>query len=116
MTRDLMTATLVEGLDDWVPVLTIYSAAQRLNPEIGSDGVREIVIDTVREVLDQALAEAGTVTQANGYMPLRESVPAVLDRIRNAFIEDDDPNMWGYVIWLNNTAAGDAFANRAERT
>jgi hypothetical protein len=106
MTRDLMMATLIEGLDDWVPVLTIYSLARRLNPEIGLDVAREIVIDTARELLDQGLAEAGTVTEASGYIPLRESVPAVVDRIRNAFIEDDDPEMWGYVIWLNNTAGG----------
>lgn len=114
MTRDLRLMTLLEGLDDWVPLLTIYSAAQRLNHGVAPDRLREIVNETVRDLLDDGLVEAGTVTATSGYTPLREPTSAVLVRIRNAVIADDDPEMWGYAVWLNLTTAGEALANRVE--
>jgi hypothetical protein len=109
-----VTTTLIEGLDDWVPLLAVDAAARRLAPQVAPDRRREGILQTVRELLDRGLVEAGIVTEADGYIPLREPTSAVLTRIRNAFTEDDNPEMWGYVIWLNNTPAGDALANRAE--
>jgi hypothetical protein len=114
MTTDLGLTTLIEGLDDWVPLVTIYFVAQRSNPGVGSDRLCEIVMETVRDLLDDGLVEAGTVTATSGYTPLRESTAAVLDRIRAAFNSDGDPEMWGYTVWLKNTAAGETLANRAE--
>jgi hypothetical protein len=113
MTTDLKTAVLTEGLDDWVHLLAIDFAAQRLHPSLGQGERQELIIDVVEQLLSDVLAEAGTVTENGGFVALHEPTSDVIQRVRVAFL-DDNPNMWGYAVWLNNTPAGDALARAAE--
>jgi hypothetical protein len=115
MTRDLKTAILIEGLDDWVPLVEVDLIAKRLHQNLDRGARHELIIMVMQQLMDDALAEPGTVTEKDGYSALREPTSDVIQRVRGALL-DENPDMWGYAIWLNNTPAGDAFARAAEAT
>ena len=113
MTTDLRTAVLTEGMDDWVHLLAIDIAAERLHPHLAQGARHGLIVEVIAQLLNDALAEAGTVTEKDGFVALREPTSDVVQRVRGAFL-NENPDMWGYAIWLNNTPAGDAFARAAE--
>jgi hypothetical protein len=112
MTAELRAAILAEGLDDWVPLLTVHFVAEKLWPAVDEAQIRERITSTIQGLIEQRLVEIGTVSDA-GFSSWNIESDVVRERLLEAFATEDE-NTWGFAAWLNNTPAGDAFANHAE--
>lgn len=104
---------LIAGLADWVYVGWVPVCAG-LSGARGDLELRTVALDLIREVLVSGLMVAGEVTES-GHVPFDLSPETAADRIRDEWI-----SAWGLetpapgaVAWLDNTAAGDAVAQRA---
>ena len=107
MTQDLSTAILLEGLDDWVPLLSVHFAAEKLFTG-GEAELQELILSTVQDLLEQRLVEIGTVSDS-GFSSWDVSGEVARQRLAEAFATDDE-NWWGFAAWLCNTARGDDLA------
>jgi hypothetical protein len=109
----LADAILIEGLDDWVPLDSAYAITKRLHPLTPETDARELVVATVRDLLDTGMAELGILTRDDGFCTQHGSTSELTRMVADAFAEGGR-DRWGYALWLNNTAAGDARARTAE--
>jgi hypothetical protein len=112
MTSALGTSILTEGLDDWVPLLSVHFAAERLHPGLDEPALRKLVVETIESLLDHNMVEVGAVSDA-GFRPWSHSVDVVRQRLTEAF-ESNDEAAWSFAAWLRNTEAGDDHASQAK--
>jgi Nucleotidyltransferase of unknown function (DUF6036) len=98
------------GLDDWVPLLANDGLARK--SYAGSD-VTQAAMGAVREILTAGLAEIGDVSDG-GFSAWDEPLDEALARVE-ALWETTDQGHGGFVLWVSNTAAGDALARKLAR-
>ena len=70
---------------------------------------QQLVVDTVRSLLKDGLAELGDIPSRNdtGFKPWPGTIDELMTRFIGCFIEcHNDELQWQYSIWLNLTAEG----------
>jgi hypothetical protein len=112
MTTALGTKILIEGLDDWVPLLSVHFLAEKVYPGLGEPALRELIVETIEGLVDRHLAQVGAITDG-GFSPWSGSIDVVRLRLTEAFASNDESD-WSFAAWLNNTPDGDAAARQAE--
>jgi hypothetical protein len=70
---------------------------------------QQLVVDTVRSLLDEGLVEVGVIPTPSS--PGFKTWPGTVDEVMTRFIDRfvghyDDRHEWAYKIWLNSTPAG----------
>lgn len=98
---------LVEGLDDWVPLLSVEGLVRRERPDASDAQVKESVRDAVTFLVTRGLVEMGAVSDG-GFWPAEATIQAQLTQL-DAELTSPDSNCWGFALWLNNTRAGDSW-------
>jgi hypothetical protein len=75
---------------------------------------QELVVDTVRSLLEDGLVEVGDIPGRDdpGFKPWPGTVDEVMTQFVDRFVgRHDDPFEWQYTIWLNLTAKGQQASN-----
>jgi hypothetical protein len=75
---------------------------------------QELVVDTVRSLLEDGLVEVGDIPGRNdpGFKPWPGTLDDVMTRFIGRFVgRYDDEHQWQYTIWLNLTAKGQQASN-----
>jgi hypothetical protein len=93
---------LVDGLDDWVPVVAIDAFAEGIDPVAGAQARGALVVDAIMRIVDLGWAEPGRVEHREwtALTTPREEWPRELSR------EADGVEADGWSIWLRLTDAG----------
>ncbi len=112
MTTALGTEILIEGLDDWVPLLSLHFVAERMYPGLDEPALRKLIVETIEGLVDRHLAEVGAVSD-DGFSPWFGSFDVIRRRLTEAFASNDE-SAWSFAAWLHNTPDGDAVASQAE--
>jgi hypothetical protein len=97
---------LDEGLDDWVPLLSVSGRARARLPHRGGDTRRQPGGDQGARGRPPRRGWRGI---DGGFFEWDEDLDAALARIREVW-ETTDSNDWGFVAWISNTPAGDETA------
>jgi hypothetical protein len=105
---------LAMGHDDFVSTADVQACiCGGLLAELSTEH-QQLVVDTVRSLLEDGLAEVGDIPGRNdpGFKPW----PGTLDEVMTQFIgrfagRYDDQLQWQYTIWLNLTAKGQQASN-----
>jgi hypothetical protein len=100
---------LAMGHDDFVSMADVQaSICGGLLAELSTER-QQLVVDTVRSLLEDGLVEVGDIPSRNdpGFKPW----PGTLDEVMTQFIgrfvgRYDDQLQWQYTIWFNLTAKG----------
>ncbi|MGA8330974.1 MAG: hypothetical protein WB777_16990 [Mycobacterium sp.] len=75
---------------------------------------QQLVVDTVRSLLEDGLVEVGDIPGRNdpGFKPWPGTRDEVVARFIDRFVGHyDDERQWQYTIWLNLTAKGQQASN-----
>jgi hypothetical protein len=105
---------LATGHDDFVSMADVQAClCGGLLADLSTER-RQLVVDTVRSLLQDGLVEVGQIPGRNdpGFKPW----PGTLDEVMAQFIDRfvrhyDDQQQWQYTIWLNLTAKGQQASN-----
>jgi hypothetical protein len=100
---------LASGHDDFVSMADVQACFfDGLLNDLSTEH-QQLVVDTVRSLLEDGLAEVGDIPGRNdpGFKPWPGTVDDVMTRFVDRFVGCyDDRLQWQYTIWLNLTAKG----------
>jgi hypothetical protein len=108
--QDTLRADILAiGHDDFVSMADVQAClCGGLLADLSTER-RQLVVDTVRSLLEDGLVEVGDIPGRNdpGFKPW----PGTRDEVMAQFIDrfvgrHDDRHQWQYTIWLNLTAKG----------
>ena len=100
----LSDEVLADGFDDWVPISTVEGLSRVLDPN-QTDRMRwSEVLEVIRALVESNLMEAGEISSGT-FVVTTETTDEWISRVDRAH-ETGDHELWGYLIWLRNTAAG----------
>jgi hypothetical protein len=105
---------LASGHDDFVSMADVQACiCGGFLAELSAER-QQLVVDTVRSLLEDGLVEVGDIPGRNdpGFKPW----PGTLDDVMTQFIgrfvgRYDDEHQWQYTIWFNLTAKGQQASN-----
>lgn len=105
---------LENGLIDWVPLERIHWYVNNEHKNQPSEAVQAKVVDLITELVTDGLFVLGDTTGEGGtFVPWDLPLADALNRIRNIYIDNfDDPNTWGWAVWLDLTDKGRPAAER----
>jgi hypothetical protein len=83
-----------------------------LRPRMDKSALRELIVATVGDLLNQRLVTIGTVSET-GFAAWTEPIETALRLLADALAIEDEAR-WGFVAWLCNTHEGDARARDIE--
>jgi hypothetical protein len=109
----LRDSILASGHDDFVSMADVQSSISRGGLADSVTVRRQLVVDTVRSLLVDGLAEVGDIPGRDdpGFKTWPGSVDEVMKRFVDRFVGNyDDRLEWEYTIWLNLTAKGEQAA------
>jgi hypothetical protein len=101
---------LASGRDDWVSMADVQGRISRGRLADSVAQSQQLVVDTVRSLLADGLAEVGDIPGRGdpGFMTWPGTVDEVMTRFIDRFVGHyDDRLQWEYTIWLNLTAKGE---------
>lgn len=104
----LAIAILLQGLDDWIPLVAIDGLA-RQEGWISSEDRREAVLTVLDELAEGDFIRLGTV-DSKGFIPWNEPITVSIARIREIW-ESGLEGEWEFVAWACNTEVGDQRAS-----
>jgi hypothetical protein len=68
---------------------------------------QDLVLRTIRSLLDDGLMQIGELPGPDVYVPAWEPIDVAMDRLRERFVGHyAEPASWDYSIWLGLTEAG----------
>ena len=75
---------------------------------------QQLVVDTVRSLLEDGLVEVGVIPGRSD--PGFKTWPGTIDKVMTQFVDRfvgcyDDPYEWQYSVWLNLTPKGQQISN-----
>jgi hypothetical protein len=110
MTMDaLREAVLAGGYDDFVSMADVQADIFGGHLKDMSTEQRQLVVDTVRSLLEDDLVEVGDIPGRDdpGFMTWPGTIDEVMTQFVDRFIGcHQDPLQWQYRIWLNLTEKG----------
>lgn len=109
LNRALLEELLEEGLDDWVPLISVASAVVRHVAPAAAEICPHMASTTLR-LLDEGLFRAGTVSEESGFAPVQGPVADKLDSICADWTSVDEGDWW-WALWLEITDRGRAEAH-----
>lgn len=74
---------------------------------------QELVLSTIRSLLDDGLMKIGNILGASDerVVPWDLTVDDAMERVRNLFVDHyDEDTLWDFTIWLQLTPAGERLA------
>ncbi len=74
---------------------------------------QEVVLRTIRSLLDDGLMKIGDILGASDerVVPWDLSIDAAMDRLRDLFVGHyDEPTLWDLAVWLQLTPEGERLA------
>lgn len=105
--EEIIRGLLAEGVDDWVPLLSLICAAEQA-AALNAENVAGIAIGVVKALLDRKLMTIGGLG-ADGHQPWPGDDSAVMARFTAEMTEVDwKPDTVSH--WLANTERGDQLA------
>lgn len=109
-TRDILRGDILAmGGDDFVSMADVQACIFDGKLNALSAEHQQLVIDTVRSLLEDGLVEVGVIPGRNdpGFKPWPGTAEEVMTQFTERFIgHQDDRLQWQYSIWLNLTAKG----------
>ncbi len=106
----LRDGILASGHDDFVSMADVQSHISRGGLADSIAARQQLVVDTVRSLLVDGLAEVGDIPGRDdpGFKTWPGTVDDVMTRFADRFVGHyDDRLQWEYTIWLNLTAKGE---------
>jgi hypothetical protein len=103
---------LVGGLDDWIQAAEVASVSLTTGGARSYDARRELSVRIIRKLLEEGLAEPGSVYEQEGFLPWGVPVNAAMHRIESDWATKPAGPGLGEVCWLNLTPKGHAQALR----
>jgi hypothetical protein len=116
------TAILSSGLDDWVHMAEVVSAARQARSEGASDegspddslakqerAAFPLGIAAIKELLRDGLVRVGETTP-EGFVAWRGSADEIESRIDSVAQQAEFPLLPGHLFWIENTPSGDEVA------
>ena len=115
--RRLREELLNAGLIDWVSMSEADGRAAKYCPEVLKPQRQELVLDTLRELVDEGLFTAGSLDTPDGrFGAFDEALDDVMARIRSAYVDNyDDTSRWVFRFWFELTDKGTDAAQETER-
>jgi hypothetical protein len=110
----LRDAILVGGYDDFVSMADVQADIFGGYLMDMSAEQQELVVDTVRSLLEDGLVTVGDIPGRNepGFKPWPGTMEEVMTRFIDTFVGcHEDPIQWQYRIWLNLTPKGRQLSN-----
>jgi hypothetical protein len=109
----LRDGILASGHDDFVSMADVQSRVSRGGLADSVPARQQLVVDTVRSLLVEGLAEVGDIPGRDD--PGFKTWPGTVDEVMTRFVDRfvgkyDDRLQWEYTIWLNLTAKGEQAA------
>lgn len=108
MNPQVLEELLEEGLDDWVPLISVASAVNR-HLRLEEDQVCSQMTTTVRSLVDNDTFRVGTVTESQGFQALGEPLDDLLRRVCDDWSTAEEGDWW-WACWLEITDRGRALA------
>lgn len=101
---------LVGGLDDWADAGWALQSS-RLSGASDPIALRDFTLELIAEVLREGLMIAGDIVEGD-HVPWQTSAEEAAERIAREWLDEwgDEVPTPGAIVWLSNTAAGDAIA------
>ncbi|MGJ6127220.1 hypothetical protein QN239_32065 [Mycolicibacterium sp. Y3] len=114
--RNLRQELLYDGLYDWVSLAEADSDADKFCPDVPEPQRRELLLDTLRELVVEGLFDAGSLDTPDGrFAAFDEPLDEVMARIRHAYIDcNDDTSHWVFRFWFELTDKGTAVATETD--
>jgi hypothetical protein len=106
---ELTDCILMSGHNDFVSMADVQACIFDGKLNALSAEHQQLVIDTVRSLLEDGLVEVGVIPGRNdpGFKPWPGTAEEVMTQFIERFIgHHDDRLQWQYSIWLNLTAKG----------
>jgi hypothetical protein len=103
---DVLEDLLEEGLDDWVPLISVASALTR-HLQVEQDRVCAPMASAVRSLVDSGTFRAGTLNQDRGFAALDEPLDDLLRRVCDEWRVAEQGDWW-WACWLELTDQGRA--------
>jgi hypothetical protein len=106
----LRDGILASGHNDFVSMADVQSRVSRGGLADSVAARQQLVVDTVRSLLVNGLAEVGDIPGRDdpGFKTWPGTVDEVMTRFIDRFVGNyDDRLQWEYTIWLNLTAKGE---------
>ncbi|OBC00339.1 hypothetical protein [Mycobacterium sp. 852002-40037_SCH5390672] len=104
---------LLDGLAMCVPMAHVTSVMRREQLADTVAGQQDVVLHTIRSLLDDGLMKIGEILGASDerVVPWDLSIDAAMDRVRDLFVGHcDEPTLWDLTIWLQLTPEGERLA------
>lgn len=103
---------LASGLEDWVSMAEVQQLVSHLGLADAAPARQELVLRTIRSVVEDGLMAVGDLPGADGHFPAWDGdVDTVMRRLSDRFVDHyEDPADWDYSIWLGLTSAGERVA------
>jgi hypothetical protein len=114
----LRDSILAGGHDDFVSMADVQSRISRAGLADSVAARQQLVVDTVRSLLVNGLAEIGDIPGRDdpGFKPWPGTVEEVMTRFVDCFVGNyDDRLQWEYTIWLNLTPKGELASENVVR-
>jgi hypothetical protein len=110
----LRDCILRSGYEDFVSMADVQSCIfGGLLADLSTER-QQLVVDTVRSLLEEGLVEVGDIPGRNdpGFKPWAGTLDEVMTQFVSRFVGSyDDELQWQYTIWLNLTATGQQVSN-----
>ena len=109
-----MEEILVDGLDDWTYESWVTGVVAARGVE-DSEVLRAATIGLIAQSIVGGLKVPGDVTP-EGHVPWGCTAAEAVERVARVWLEEWNGDEWphfGDIVWLANTAAGDAVAHAA---
>jgi hypothetical protein len=105
---------LENGLIDWVPLERIHWYVRNDHKNQPPAVIQSRVVDLITELVAEGLFVVGDTTGAGGtFVPWNVALSDALTRIDDLYVKNfDDPNTWGWAVWLNLTDKGRPLAEK----
>ena len=103
--RSIWESLIIEGLDDWVPILEIEVFASRVVAADPSRHLEEEIFDTIEVLMSRALMIPGTLD--DGFHPWSTPPEVWKTKLKALYASGRRPQ---YEVWLCNNEQGDGLA------
>lgn len=104
---------LFDAVGNCLPMAHVTSVMRREPLADTVAAQQEVVLRTIRSLLDDGLMKIGDILGASDerVVPWDLSIDAAMDRLRDLFVGHyDEPTLWDLAVWLQLTPEGERLA------
>ncbi|BBZ70197.1 hypothetical protein [Mycobacterium paraseoulense] len=104
---------LFDAVGNCLPMAHVTSVMRREQLADTVAAQQELVLRTIRSLLDDGLMKIGDILGASDerVVPWDLSIDAAMDRLRDLFVGHyDEPTLWDLAVWLQLTPDGERLA------